>query len=134
MLERLSQVEQRYQELMRLMADPDVAQDYEQVARYAKERADLQDLVSAYRVLAMFLEMKTWAGNTVDINADGANDTKDYALLTLGNGAVDLYVEQVAADNYTIWLKSGFYVSNIWGASGWAGKENPLLYCEVAQR
>ena len=49
MLERLSKVEERYEELMRLMADPAVAQDYERVARYAKERADLEDVVSAYR-------------------------------------------------------------------------------------
>ena len=50
MLERLAKVEERYQELTRLMADPEVAQDYERVAEYAKERADLEDVVSAYRV------------------------------------------------------------------------------------
>ena len=96
--------------------------------------ANGDDLVGAYRVLAMLLEMRTWAGDIVDINGDTVNNTEDYALLTLGNGAVDLYVHQVAADNYTIWLKSGFYISNIWGLNGWAGQENPLLYCEVAQR
>ena len=50
MLARLAKVEERYEELMRLMADPEVAQDYERVAEYAKERADLEDVVSAYRV------------------------------------------------------------------------------------
>ena len=49
MLARLEKVEERYQELTRLMADPAVAQDYEQVAEYAKERADLEDVVSTYR-------------------------------------------------------------------------------------
>jgi len=49
MLERLKAVEERYEELTRLMADPDVAQDYERVAEYAKERADLEDVVSTYR-------------------------------------------------------------------------------------
>jgi peptide chain release factor 1 len=49
MLEKLKAVEERYQELTRLMADPKVAQDYEHVAEYAKERADLEDVVSAYR-------------------------------------------------------------------------------------
>ena len=79
-------------------------------------------LVQAYRVLAMFIEMKDSDNVTVDINADGENDSKDYALLTLGNGAVDLYVEQEEPDVYDIKLKSGFYISNIWGASprlGW---------------
>jgi len=50
MLERLAKVEERYQELTRLMADPEVAQDYERVAEYAKERADMEDVVGAYRV------------------------------------------------------------------------------------
>jgi peptide chain release factor 1 len=49
MLERLSKVEKRYEELTHLMADPAVAQDYERVSQYAKERAELEDVVSAYR-------------------------------------------------------------------------------------
>ena len=49
MLERLDKVEERYEELMRLMADPDIARDYERVAEYAKERADLEEVVSVYR-------------------------------------------------------------------------------------
>jgi peptide chain release factor 1 len=49
MLEKLKAVEERYEELTHLMADPEVAQDYERVAEYAKERADLEDIVSTYR-------------------------------------------------------------------------------------
>ena len=49
MLARLDKVEERYEELTRLMADPAVVQDYEQVAEYAKERADLEDVVSTFR-------------------------------------------------------------------------------------
>ncbi|RLC89445.1 MAG: peptide chain release factor 1 [Chloroflexi bacterium] len=49
MLKRLAKVEERYEELMRLMADPSVAQDYERVTQYAKERAELEDIVVAYR-------------------------------------------------------------------------------------
>jgi len=49
MLERLNKVEERYEELARLMADPAVAQDYERVAEYAKERSNLEDVVSVYR-------------------------------------------------------------------------------------
>jgi peptide chain release factor 1 len=45
----LNKVEERYEELTRLMADPEVAQNYERVAEYAKERADLDDVVSTYR-------------------------------------------------------------------------------------
>jgi peptide chain release factor 1 len=49
MLEKLKAVEGRYEELTHLMADPEVAQDYERVAEYAKERADLEDIVGVYR-------------------------------------------------------------------------------------
>jgi peptide chain release factor 1 len=49
MLERLDVIEARYEELTRLMADPAVAQDYEQVAEYAKERADLDEIVGVHR-------------------------------------------------------------------------------------
>jgi peptide chain release factor 1 len=49
MLDRLDKVEARYEDLTRLMADPAVAQDYERLAEHAKERADLEDIVSTYR-------------------------------------------------------------------------------------
>ena len=49
MLKRLDKVEERYEELTRLMADPAVALDYERVAQYAKEQADLEDIVTVYR-------------------------------------------------------------------------------------
>ena len=49
MLEKLDQIEGRYDELMCLMANPAVAQDYERVAQYAKEQAGIKDVVTAYR-------------------------------------------------------------------------------------
>ncbi|HET90397.1 MAG TPA: peptide chain release factor 1 [Chloroflexi bacterium] len=49
MLKKLAKVEARYEELAHLMADPEIAQDYERVAEYAKERADLEDVVTTYR-------------------------------------------------------------------------------------
>jgi peptide chain release factor 1 len=49
LLARLDTLEARFEELTRLMADPEVAQDYEKVATYAKERADLEETVSSYR-------------------------------------------------------------------------------------
>ncbi len=49
MLERLNALEQRFEELNRLMADPEVVQDYEKVAAYAKERAELEETVKTYR-------------------------------------------------------------------------------------
>ena len=49
MLEKLAQIEERYEELTHLMADPEVAQDHHRVAELAKERSDLEDVVTVYR-------------------------------------------------------------------------------------
>lgn len=49
MFESLINVEKRYDELSELMADHDVASDYEQMARLAKERSDLQEMVETFR-------------------------------------------------------------------------------------
>jgi peptide chain release factor 1 len=49
MLEKLAEIEERYDELTRLMAKPEVAQDHQRVAELAKERSDLEDVVTVYR-------------------------------------------------------------------------------------
>jgi peptide chain release factor 1 len=49
MLEKLKLVEERYEELNSLMADPEVATDPDLVKEYAQERAEIEDLVQKYR-------------------------------------------------------------------------------------
>ena len=49
MLDKVKLVEERYEELNRLMADPKVVTDHLQVAEYAQEQAEIADLVQAYR-------------------------------------------------------------------------------------
>lgn len=49
MLEKLAGVETRYNELEALLAEASVLNDYERVAELAKERSDINDLVTAYR-------------------------------------------------------------------------------------
>lgn len=49
MLEKLLEVEARYEEIERMMGDPTVAQDYEKIAELAKERSDMQEIVMSYR-------------------------------------------------------------------------------------
>ena len=49
MLDRLAEVEKRYDELTHLMARPEVATNSEQLAKYAREQIDLEPLVSTYR-------------------------------------------------------------------------------------
>ncbi len=49
MLEKLELVVQRYEELNRLMADPEVATDPDLLRKYAQEQAEIADLVQKYR-------------------------------------------------------------------------------------
>jgi peptide chain release factor 1 len=49
MLDKVKLVEDRYEELSQLMADPDVVMDHLKVTEYAQEQAEIQELVQAYR-------------------------------------------------------------------------------------
>jgi peptide chain release factor 1 len=49
MLERLAEIERRYQELERLVADPAVIADRRQYAALARERAQLETVIEGYR-------------------------------------------------------------------------------------
>jgi peptide chain release factor 1 len=49
MLEKVKLVQDRYEELNRLMANPEVATDHVQMTEYAQEQAEIADLVQAYR-------------------------------------------------------------------------------------
>ncbi|GAB6935019.1 MAG: peptide chain release factor 1 [Bacillota bacterium] len=49
MLERLEAVVARYEELSRLLCEPDVVNDPEKLRTYAKEQADLEETVTTYR-------------------------------------------------------------------------------------
>jgi len=49
MLGKLAGIEARYNEIEKLMGDPEIAQDYERVAELNKERSDLAAIVSVYQ-------------------------------------------------------------------------------------
>jgi len=49
MLEKLETLEKRYEELNQLMAQPEVAADFERLHNLAKEQAGISDLVAKYR-------------------------------------------------------------------------------------
>lgn len=56
MLDKLSGIAARYEELDRLLADPEVVTDYEQVAQLAQERSNLQEIYEAYKEYLSVLE------------------------------------------------------------------------------
>ena len=45
MLDRLSSLEEKYEELDKLLADPEVVMDYTKVQQYAKEQAAMREVV-----------------------------------------------------------------------------------------
>ncbi|MFQ3566320.1 MAG: peptide chain release factor 1 [Aggregatilineales bacterium] len=49
MLDKLAAIEARYNELERLLSDPDVINDYSKIAEYSKERSALTEIVETYR-------------------------------------------------------------------------------------
>ncbi|MFW6125707.1 MAG: peptide chain release factor 1 [Chloroflexota bacterium] len=49
MLEKLDALEQRYEELNRLMAEPEIAADHQRVQELAKEQASINEVVAKYR-------------------------------------------------------------------------------------
>ncbi len=49
MLDKLARIEERYEQLNHLMADPMVATDPHRLREYAKEQAEIEDLVQTYR-------------------------------------------------------------------------------------
>jgi len=49
MLEKLREIEKRYEELEQLLSDQAVIGDYNEYKRYAKEHSDISDIVMSYR-------------------------------------------------------------------------------------
>ena len=49
MLEKLASIEERWEGLNKLLADPAIATDYVKTTEYARERAELDHIVDGYR-------------------------------------------------------------------------------------
>ncbi len=61
MLDKLAGVDARYEEIQRAMADPEIAVDYEKIAELAQEKAEIDDLVSAYREFKRLMDERKQA-------------------------------------------------------------------------
>jgi peptide chain release factor 1 len=71
MLEKLAAVEARYEELNRLMADPEVATNPDLLREYGQEAAELEELVQVYR---RFQEISNQLAETRTMLNDGLDD------------------------------------------------------------
>jgi peptide chain release factor 1 len=49
MLEKLSGIEARYDELERMISDPEIVTDYEKVVELSKERSNIEEIVQSFR-------------------------------------------------------------------------------------
>ena len=56
MLKKLEAVEEKFNELTRLLADPEVIADQERFRKYAKLRADMEEIVECYQRYKQVLE------------------------------------------------------------------------------
>ena len=79
--QRLRDIEARYEELERLLADPEVATDTEKLIQYGRERAEIEEVVGAYRELRD-------AGRQIEdaeqLAADGDSELAELAEEELG--------------------------------------------------
>lgn len=81
LLDKLAGIEQRYDELNRLISDPANVNDYERVAEYAQERAELEDVVQATRAYRQMLDEREQADALLDDPDMGGLAREEYDRL-----------------------------------------------------
>ncbi|HMM43404.1 MAG TPA: peptide chain release factor 1 [Thermomicrobiales bacterium] len=75
MFDRLRELERRYDELTQMMGDPAVATDPDKLLEYGRERAEIEDVVVAYR------DLKALDGQIADAEAMAADSDPELAEL-----------------------------------------------------
>jgi peptide chain release factor 1 len=94
MLEKLAQINGRYEELHRQMADPKISQDHEKVRIYAQEQTDLEPIVTLYRRYKAITQQIESAQSLLDEDSD--EEIREMAreeLLALQEQESELYQE-----------------------------------------
>lgn len=76
MLTKLRRIEERYQDLERLLSDPDVIGNYDEYRKYAKEHADISDIVQIYR---KYGKTRSQIEDNKDILKDGDEELRELA-------------------------------------------------------
>ncbi|MFM8292968.1 MAG: peptide chain release factor 1 [Microcystaceae cyanobacterium] len=80
LLDKLQSVEQTYQELTRLLADPDIATNPDELQRVAKARASLEDTVNTYETWKLTQDS---LGDAKQILKESANDPEMREMASL---------------------------------------------------
>ncbi|MFZ2359457.1 MAG: peptide chain release factor 1 [Anaerolineae bacterium] len=96
MFESLINVEKRFEEIGALMADPTAATDYEQMARLAKERSDLEPLVETYR------SFRAAEREILEARALLAEEGQDHELAEMAREEIERLSERVETLQQTL--------------------------------
>jgi len=81
MLEKLDQIEQRYNELDQQLADPEIAADYQRAAKIAQEQAEIREIVETYRQYKRVIQEINEAREMVEFEEDA--DMRELAEMEL---------------------------------------------------
>ncbi len=103
MLDRLSSVEERYEELNRLLSDPVVVADYTKVQQYAKEQAAMREVVELARnfrkIQVEISELQDIAHKEIDADlVQMAKEELEPLLVRVGQAESDLKMALVPKD------------------------------------
>lgn len=103
MLDRLSSVEERYEELNRLLSDPVVVADYTKVQQYAKEQAAMREVVELARnfrkIQVEISELQDIAHKEIDADlVQMAKEELEPLLMRVGQAESDLKMALVPKD------------------------------------
>ena len=103
MLDRLSSVEERYEELNRLLSDPVVVADYTKVQQYAKEQAAMREVVELARnfrkLQKEISELQDIAHKEIDADlVQMAKEELEPLLVRVGQAESDLKMALVPKD------------------------------------
>lgn len=80
MLDKLAAINDRFNEIERLMVEPSTLADFEQVAKLAKERSDLQPVIEKYHE---YLVAQQQLNDAKEMLKDADPDIRDFAQLEL---------------------------------------------------
>ena len=103
MLDRLSSVEERYEELNRLLSDPVVVADYTKVQQYAKEQAAMREVVELARnfrkIQVEISELQDIAHKEIDVDlVEMAKEELEPLLARVDQAESDLKMALVPKD------------------------------------
>ena len=89
MLDKIAKVVERYEEIERKMADPEVLADYQKIAELAQERSEMEPIVQSYHEYLTLSEELEGARELLDpdgdeeMNAMASGKYQDYQVIGL---------------------------------------------------